>query len=102
MTTNTKETIMTKMLTADEATEAVRALDYKAADYYAQRQAVEEAFAAYLADDNFSSDVPEVVISAVYSKAYSEGHSSGYHEVEHHYVEFAELADLVISAVKNG
>lgn len=100
---------MSYTLTAAEAEQEQRELDENRElrkndiNLYRARQAdIRDGFAAYLAEDNFTSKVPVFVANAVFEKSWADGHASGYESVENEYVENAQLVQLAIDTVTSG
>lgn len=95
------------MEASKKASEAVRALIYPSARDPEARLAYREKvndirgdFAKDLAEeylpdvaDNYSEQIPK----AVFAKAWEQGHASGFSDVENHYIDLADLVNLVIT-----
>lgn len=62
---------------------------------YEKREAeIKGEFEAELADE-YLSGYPKNVADAVFNRAWANGHASGYQDVEGHYMELAELVEIV-------
>lgn len=69
--------------------------------YWAEEKAIEEGFAAALAEE-YLGEISEsrrvAIAERTYKLAYEHGHSSGYSEIENYYIDFADFALAVYSA----
>lgn len=68
-------------------------------EYRARERQIVRGFAAYLADSDFGNSAPASVTQAVFDRSWSDGHANGFSEVEHEYIQNAELVDMVIDAL---
>ena len=72
-------------------------------EYRETIQGLEAQWAEYLAATYLTATVPHTpaVLASIYRNAWEVGHSSGYQNVELHYQDFAELANIVAEDVFN-
>jgi len=68
-------------------------------DYREREREIKHQFAADLAEEHLTDQVPTEISDKVFTWAWSEGHSMGYSAVEDYY---EDLADLVFAAFEAG
>lgn len=61
--------------------------------YREQTRELESQWRAWLASE-YAPEVPEAAQEAIWNYAWEEGHASGYDEVEMHYRDLADIANL--------
>lgn len=100
------------MLNANETIAAIAALVYPKAiadrdervaahaEYRAATGRIHGEFREWLAAE-YASAMPANVQSKIWEKAWEDGHSGGYNEVEGHYMDYAEFAEVAFNAGRN-
>lgn len=100
------------MLNANETIAAINALVYPSgiadrdervaahAVYRAETSRIHGEFRDWLAYE-YASSMPANVQSKIWEKAWEDGHSGGYNEVEGHYKDYVEFAEVAFNAGRN-